>query len=64
MERIIIHTENANEYNALSYEKAAAQFMAEKEENQEVSCTLLLTNLLRNNLMLLKFNEISTILLL
>lgn len=64
MERIITHMESVNEYNALSYEKAAAEFAAEKEQREEVSCSLLLKNLLRNNLMLLKINEISTILLL
>lgn len=64
MERIITHMESVNEYNALSYEKAAVEFAAEKEQREEVSCSLLLKNLLRNNLMLLKINEISTILLL
>lgn len=64
MERIITHAGSVNEYNALSYEKAAAEFAAEKEQTEEVSCSLLLKNLLMNNLMLLKLNDISTILLL
>ncbi|MHA3789344.1 hypothetical protein ACX0HA_14130 [Flavobacterium hauense] len=64
MERIITHVGSANEYNALSYEKAVAEFSTEKEQTEDVSCSLLLKNLLMNNLMLLKFNEISTILLL
>jgi hypothetical protein len=53
-----------NELNALSYEKAAAEFAEESEKVEELSCSLLLKNLLMNNLKLLKINEISTILLL
>lgn len=64
MERIITHTGSVNEYNALSYEKAAAEFAAEREETEEVSCSLLIKNLLMNNLVLLKINEIRAILLL
>jgi hypothetical protein len=64
MERIITHIGSVNEYNTLSYEKAVAEFTAEREQTEEVSCSQLLKNLLMNNLTLLKINEISTILLL
>lgn len=63
MERIITHSGYANELNALSYEKAVSEFAQEREETDELSCSLLLKNLLMNNLKLLKFNEISAILL-
>jgi len=52
-----------NELNALSYEKAAAGFAEENEKTEEVSCSLLLKNLLMNNLKLLSLNDISAILL-
>jgi hypothetical protein len=63
MERIITQSARVNELNALSYEKAAAEFTEENEKVEELSCSLLLKNLLMNNLRLLKFNEISSILL-
>lgn len=63
MERIITQPARVNEVNALSYEKAAAEFADETEKAEELSCSLLLKNLLMNNLRLLKFNEISAILL-
>lgn len=63
MERIITHSGYASELNALSYEKAITEFVQEREETEELSCSLLLKNLLMNNLKLLKFNEISSILL-
>jgi len=52
-----------NELNALSYERAAAEFAEENEKPEEVSCSLLLKNLLMNNLKLLSLNDISAILL-
>ena len=64
MERVITHVNSINELNAMSYEKAAAEFTEESEKVEELSCSLLLKNLLMNNLKLLKINEISTILLL
>ena len=63
MERIITHIGSMNELNALSYEKAAADFADETEKTEEVSCSLLLKNLLMNNLKLLSLNDISSILL-
>lgn len=63
MERIITHIGSTNELNALSYEMAAAEFMQEREQTEEVSCSLLLKNLLMNNLKLLNINDISAILL-
>jgi len=49
--------------NALSYEKAAAEIENETKQTEEVSCSLQLKNLLITNLKLLKFNDISAILL-
>lgn len=63
MERIITQPGKVNELNALSYEQAAAEFAEENEQVEELSCSLLLKNLLMNNLKLIKFNEIRTILL-
>lgn len=63
MERIITQSGNANELNALSYERAAMKFAEETEKTEEVSCSLLLKNLLMNNLRLLKINEIRSMLL-
>ena len=63
MERIITHMGSMNELNALSYERAAAEFAEENEKPEEVSCSLLLKNLLMNNLKLLSLNDISAILL-
>jgi hypothetical protein len=63
MERIITHMGSVNGLNALSYEKAAAEFAEENDKAEEVSCSLLLKNLLMNNLKLLNLNDISAILL-
>ncbi|MNJ95062.1 hypothetical protein D3C87_127660 [compost metagenome] len=63
MERIITQPARASELNVLSYEKAAAGFSDEIEKEEELSCSLLLKNLLMNNLKLLNFNEIRAILL-
>lgn len=63
MERIITQPGKVNELNALSYEQAAAEFIEENEQAEELSCSLLLKNLLMNNLKLLKLNEIGVILL-
>lgn len=63
MERIITQLGKVNELNALSYEQAAAELADETEKDEELSCSLLLKNLLMNNLKLLKLNEIRAILL-
>ena len=63
MERIITQSGHANELNTLSYEKAALEFAEETQKAEEVSCSLLLKNLLMNNLKLLKINEIRSMLL-
>ncbi|KGO86599.1 hypothetical protein Q765_10265 [Flavobacterium rivuli WB 3.3-2 = DSM 21788] len=49
--------------NALSYEKAAAEIENDTKQTEELSCSLQLKNLLITNLKLLKFNDISAILL-
>ncbi len=62
MERTITQDNSLNALNAVSYENAAAEF--EKEaQTEELSCSLLLKNLLLTNLRLLKLNEISSVLL-
>ena len=62
MERTITQDKRLNALNAVSYESAVAEF--EKEaQTEELSCSLLLKNLLLTNLRLLKLNEISTVLL-
>lgn len=63
MERIITQPARANELNVLSYEKAVAGFSDEVEKEEELSCSLLIKNLLMNNLKLINFNEIRTMLL-
>lgn len=63
MESNIIQAGNASELNALSYTDAASQFENESREPQELSCSLLLKNLLLTNLKLLKLNEISAVIL-
>ena len=63
MESNIIQAGNANELNALSYTDAAAQFEKEIPDASELSCSLLLKNLLLTNLKLLKLNEISAVIL-
>ena len=49
--------------NALSYEKAVAEIENETKQTEELSCSLQLKNLLMTNLKLLKFNDISALLL-
>jgi len=63
MEYSVNKTEKGEMINALSYEKAAAEIENETRQTEELSCSLLLKNLLMTNLKLLKFNEISAILL-
>lgn len=64
MERIITNGEGGiNHANAISYEKAAAEFDNENEKAGELSCSLLLKNLLKTNLRLSKLNELSAMLL-
>lgn len=66
MERIITTTENGDALNAIHYGMAAAEFEKEArqvKEAEETSCGLLLKNLLKTNLKLLKLNDISAILL-
>ncbi|ALM47715.1 hypothetical protein AMR72_01645 [Flavobacterium psychrophilum] len=63
MERIITQPGHDKALNALSYEKAALEFAEENERTEDVSCSLLLKNLLMNNLKLLKINEIRSMLL-
>ena len=58
------NNQNKNEAkNALSYEKAAAEIENETKQTEELSCSLQLKNLLMTNLKLLKFNDISALLL-
>ena len=63
MEYSVNKTEKGGMINALSYEKAAAEFENETKQTEELSCSLQLKNLLMTNLKLLKLNEISAILL-
>ncbi|MXN90659.1 hypothetical protein GR160_05425 [Flavobacterium sp. Sd200] len=63
MEYSVKPSVQADALNAMSYEKAAANFENEVKEEQELSCSLQLKNLLMTNLKLLKLNEISAILL-
>lgn len=62
MERITTHSVFTNELNALSDEKTATEFTEEAADMEELSCSLLLKNLLKNNLRLVKLNEMSAIL--
>ena len=58
------NNQNKNEAkNALSYEKAVAEIENETKQTEELSCSLQLKNLLMTNLKLLKFNDISALLL-
>lgn len=61
MEQTITHDSLMNAHNAVSYEEAAAEFEKEARE-EELSCSLLLKNLLKTNLRLTKLNEISMVL--
>lgn len=61
MERITTHSVVTNDLNALPYEKSVAELSAEAQEMEELSCSLLLKNLLKNNLRLVKLNEMSAI---
>lgn len=64
MERITTNwQESINQANAISYEKAATEFENETEKAEELSCSLLLKNLLKTNLRLSKLNELSAMLL-
>ena len=64
MERIITNQPGSmNAANTVSFEKAAAEFEKEVKKVDELSCNLLLKNLLKTNLRLRKLNEISTMLL-
>ena len=58
------NNQNKNEAkNALYYEKAVAEIDNETKQTEELSCSLQLKNLLMTNLKLLKFNDISALLL-
>ena len=64
MERLMHYDSGVNASDAVSFEKAATEL--EKETNkkdEELSCNQLLKNLLKTNLRLLKFNDISSVLL-
>ncbi|WP_294822037.1 hypothetical protein [uncultured Flavobacterium sp.] len=61
MEHTILHDSSLNAHNSLSYEEAAAEFEKEARE-EDLSCSLLLKNLLKTNLRLTKLNEISMVL--
>ncbi|MES2486323.1 MAG: hypothetical protein V4581_10320 [Bacteroidota bacterium] len=66
MEHVITTGENGNALNAFRYEMFAADFEKEArevKEAEEASCCLLLKNLLKTNLKLLKLNEITNIML-
>lgn len=61
MEHTFTHDDSLNAHNAASYKDAVAEFEKEVKE-EELSCSLLLRNLLKTNLRLTKLNEISTVL--
>lgn len=61
MERTITHDSALNTQNAVSYKAATAEFEKEVQQ-EELSCSLLLKNLLKTNLRLTKLNEISMVL--
>lgn len=66
MEHIATHQQTSTPIKAVYYEMAAAEFEKEAKqvkEAEETSCSLLLKNLLKTNLKLIKLNEISGILL-
>jgi hypothetical protein len=66
MEHVITNRENGDALNAFRYEMATADFEKEANEVKEAeegSCSLLIRNLLKTNLKLLKINEISSIIL-
>jgi hypothetical protein len=62
MERAITQDNSLNALNTVSYGNAVAEFEKESQ-SEELSCSLLIKNLLLTNLRLLKFNEISSVLL-
>ncbi len=61
MERTFTHDNSLNAHNDVAYENAVAEFEKEVHE-EELSCSLLLKNLLKTNLRLTKLNEISMVL--
>ena len=61
MERTITHDNSLNAYSSVSYQDAVSEFEKEVKE-EELSCSLLLKNLLKTNLRLTKLNEISMVL--
>jgi len=61
MERIITHDSTLNAHNAASYDEAVVQF--ENVKPEELSCSLLLKNLLKTNLRLSKLNELTNVIL-
>ncbi|MEE1899516.1 hypothetical protein V1389_14295 [Flavobacterium rakeshii] len=64
MERIIMtQSGGVGAMRTVSYEEAAAQQEKEAPVNEVLSCNLLLKNLIKTNLRLLKINDITAILL-
>lgn len=62
MERIITHDSTLNVHNAASFDEAVVQFENEVKP-EELSCSLLLKNLLKTNLRLSKLNELTNVIL-
>ncbi|AXG74675.1 hypothetical protein DVK85_10710 [Flavobacterium arcticum] len=63
MERLVHYESSVNARDTVSFEKAAIEFEKETKREEVLSCNQLIKNLLKNNLRLLKLNDIRSVLL-